>query len=89
MLKSVLLIISLSFLAACGEEVPEPPGGYQFAYRIKEKAFFGVHNKTGERLKLDRDDPLIENAQCMTAMTYLEFELWVDKLKELARKRCQ
>lgn len=90
MLKNVLLTVSLASAIAC-QQVPEFPEIVQYGVHsdVEPAGFYGVNNKTKERVYRPFTDPAMKGAQCMSLEDYRKSEAWAEALVELAKQRCQ
>jgi len=86
--KMSLLSISLSSCAGA-KWVPPPPEVWQCGYSIQFDKFQCVNTKTGEKIKLSRDYPPMEAAQCLSADDYKKSEAWVQAVINIANERCK
>ena len=91
--KTASLKTSLSFLilTGCGSQVPDFPEVVQYGVHadVARPGFYGVNNKTGERVYKALDDPSMNGAQCLDLKDYSSSESWVQSVKEIAQKRCK
>lgn len=88
MRKTVSLAISLSALIGCSS-LPEFPDVYQCAWAGEPRAFYCVHNRTKERIKVPAMAPEMNGAQCLSLHDYKRVETWAELVKALAEKRCK
>lgn len=89
MLKSALLILSLS-LSACAA-VPQPPRHVQYGSypQVEPPGFYGVDSITKERVYRSFFDPEMRGAQCLSASDFKSMQTYIEQLIQLAKQRCQ
>lgn len=89
MLKSVLLIISLSFLIGC-PSLPKIPAHTQYGIHadVEPPGFYGVHNESRKRIFKTFDDPSMKGGQCVSANDYKAIQAWVKEIKQILENNC-
>lgn len=89
MLKTALLIIAISVVGC--ESLPPAPEVVQYGVHadVEPPGFYGVNNKTKERVYRRFTDPRMKAGQCLDAKDYKEMQAWVKQVKEIAEKRCK
>lgn len=90
MLKRVLWGASLSLILGCNS-IPPVPDHVQYGVHadIHPPGFYGVHNRTKERLYRPFEEPSMKGAQCVTLEDYKKLAEWAQKVKEVAERQCK
>lgn len=88
MLKRKLLALSLA-ISGCAHLPPQPEiVQYGIYADVNPPGFYGVNNKSKERVYRRFDDPRMKAGQCLDRRDYQETEEWVRKVADLAKQRC-
>jgi hypothetical protein len=92
-LNSALLILILSLSSISCQlfpQVPEFPEVVQYGVyaNVNPPGFYGVNNKTKERVYKAFDDPSMKGAQALSADDYKKVSEWEASVVDLASKRC-
>jgi hypothetical protein len=87
MLKIALLTIAISGCAS----LPPVPEVVQYGIHanVEPPGFYGVNNKSKERVYRRFSDPRMKAGQCLDAKDYKEMQEWVKEVKEIAEQRCK
>lgn len=89
MLKSALLVLSVS-VCACGSLPPFPEvTQYSVHADVPRPGFYGINNRTNARVYRRFDDPKMKGAQVLDANDYRKSESWIDEIERIAQERCQ
>jgi len=91
-MHKIVLSIILTSLVGCAV-LPPFPEVNQCGYSVKFNKFRCKNNVTKKAFNVQRNDPMMEGAQCLPVAdpqrSYPSAQAWVQNAKQIAEQRCR